>query len=57
MRLENNFGCNTENDGLVGDSSLLVLETSRIKSRDDGIQDQDYLMELERNRRKSIFRK
>lgn len=31
-----------ENDGLVGDSSLLVLETSRIKSRDDGIQDQDY---------------
>lgn len=42
MCLENNFGCSMENDGLVGDSSLLVLETSRIKSRDDGIQDQDY---------------
>lgn len=29
-----------ENDGLVGDSNLLV--TSRIKSRDDGILDKNY---------------
>lgn len=32
-----------ENDGLVGNySGYRSLETNRIKSRDDGILDQDY---------------
>lgn len=41
--LENNSGCSMENDGLVGNySGYRSLETNRIKSRDDGILDQDY---------------